>query len=292
MSKLDELIRELCPDGVEYKKLGEIATVLRGASPRPIKKYITNDSDGVNWIKIGDVPVGSKYITQSEEKITKEGAEKSRYVQKGDFILSNSMSFGRPYILAIDGCIHDGWLSISNFKDVFLSDYLYYLLSSSAIQQEMKKRASFGGAVQNLNADIACSSVSNVYSCIFAPYKEKPRWPMQRGGAAFITLRVTAADGSDVEYISNDIPLEKRCTLHFRALTGVRRPYSVIWQVVNTGQEATMANCLRGNFEPSNEGFDGKRESTLYKGTHSVQCFIIKNGICVAKSKEFIVNIR
>ena len=154
MSKLDELIRELCPDGVEYKKLGEIATVLRGASPRPIKKYITNDSDGVNWIKIGDVPVGSKYITQSEEKITKEGAEKSRYVRKGNFILSNSMSFGRPYILAIDGCIHDGWLSISNFKDVFLSDYLYYLLSSSAIQQEMKKRASFGGAVQNLNADI------------------------------------------------------------------------------------------------------------------------------------------
>ena len=154
MSKLDELIRELCPDGVEYKKLGEIATVLRGASPRPIKKYITNDSDGVNWIKIGDVPVGSKYITQSEEKITKEGAEKSRYVRKGDFILSNSMSFGRPYILAIDGCIHDGWLSISNIKDVFLSDYLYYLLSSSAIQQEMKKRASFGGAVQNLNADI------------------------------------------------------------------------------------------------------------------------------------------
>ena len=154
MSKLEELIRALCPNGVEYKKLGEIATVLRGASPRPIKKYITKDSDGVNWIKIGDVPVGSKYITQSEEKITKEGAEKSRYVRKGDFILSNSMSFGRPYILAIDGCIHDGWLSISNFKDVFLSDYLYYLLSSSAIQQEMKKRASFGGAVQNLNADI------------------------------------------------------------------------------------------------------------------------------------------
>ena len=154
MSKLDELIRELCPDGVEYKKLGEIATVLRGASPRPIKKYITDDPDGVNWIKIGDVPVGSKYITQSEEKITKEGAEKSRYVRRGDFILSNSMSFGRPYILAIDGCIHDGWLSIANFEDVFISDYLYYLLSSSVVQQEMKKRASFGGAVQNLNADI------------------------------------------------------------------------------------------------------------------------------------------
>ena len=65
---------------------------------------------------------------------------------------------------------------------------------------------------------------------------------MQRGGAAFITLRVTAADGSDVEYISNDIPLEKRCTFHYRALTGVMRPYSVIWQFVNTGKEATLAN--------------------------------------------------
>ena len=154
MSKLDEMIRELCPDGVEYKKLGEIATVLRGASPRPIKKYITNSTDGVNWIKIGDVSAGSKYITQTKEKVTKDGAEKSRRVHKGDFILSNSMSFGRPYILTIEGCVHDGWLVISDFQSVFTSDFLYYLLSSSSVQQEMKKRASFGGAVQNLNADI------------------------------------------------------------------------------------------------------------------------------------------
>lgn len=154
MSKLDDLIRELCPDGVEYKKLGEIATVLRDASPRPIKKYITNSTDGVNWIKIGDVSAGSKYITQTKEKVTKDGAEKSRRVHKGDFILSNSMSFGRPYILTIEGCVHDGWLVISDFQSVFTSDFLYYLLSSSSVQQEMKKRASFGGAVQNLNADI------------------------------------------------------------------------------------------------------------------------------------------
>ena len=64
------------------------------------------------------------------------------------------MSFGRPYILKINGCIHDGWLSISDFKDYFVPDFLYYLLSSSKIQNEFKKKASFGGAVQNLNADI------------------------------------------------------------------------------------------------------------------------------------------
>jgi type I restriction enzyme, S subunit len=157
MSKLEELIAELCPGGVEYKTFGEIATILRGASPRPIKNFITSDEDGVNWIKIGDVAVGSKYVTHANEKITAKGAEKSRKVKKGDFILSNSMSFGRPYILAIDGCIHDGWLAISDFNDTFVTDFLYYLLNSTAVQQEMAKRASFGGAVQNLNADIVKS---------------------------------------------------------------------------------------------------------------------------------------
>lgn len=82
----------------------------------------------------------------------------------GDFILSNSMSFGRPYILKIDGYIHDGWLSISEFDDYFISDYLYHLLNSTSIQKEMKQRASFGGAVQNLNADIVRSLVLTIPS--------------------------------------------------------------------------------------------------------------------------------
>ena len=139
---------------IQKRKFGNIASIQRGASPRPISQFITNDMDGVNWIKIGDVDKESKYITKSKEKITIDGSKKSRKVKKGDFILSNSMSFGRPYILAIDGCIHDGWLSISDFEDVFISDFLYYLLNSNDIQNEFRKKASFGGAVQNLNADI------------------------------------------------------------------------------------------------------------------------------------------
>ena len=154
MSKLDELIAELCLNGVEYRTFGESATIVRGASPRPIKNFITTEPTGVNWIKIGDVKPGDKYITASVEKITPEGAKKSRAVKKGDFILSNSMSFGRPYILQIDGCIHDGWLAISDFSDSYLSDFLYHLLNSNSCQSEMRKKASFGGAVQNLNADI------------------------------------------------------------------------------------------------------------------------------------------
>ena len=128
MSKLDELLVELCPNGVEYRKFGEIATIVRGASPRPISMFITDDENGVNWIKIGDVSPGSKYIISTKEKITQDGATKSRFVKPGDFVLSNSMSFGRPYILKIEGCIHDGWLSISDFESTYLSDFLYYLI--------------------------------------------------------------------------------------------------------------------------------------------------------------------
>ena len=135
-------------------KFGEIATIVRGASPRPICNFITKNKDGVNWIKIGDIEQGNKYVTSCKEKITKDGAKKSRYVKKGDFILSNSMSFGRPYILQIDGCIHDGWLAISEFDKFVISDYLYYLLNSSEIQRDMEQKASNGGAVSNLNADI------------------------------------------------------------------------------------------------------------------------------------------
>ncbi len=138
------------------KKFGEIATIVRGASPRPISSYITKD-EGVNWIKIGDVDSNAKFITKTKEKITFDGSKKSRKVKKGNFILSNSMSFGRPYILKIDGCIHDGWLSISNYNTHFISDFLYHLLNSKKIQNIMKQKASFGGAVQNLNADIVRS---------------------------------------------------------------------------------------------------------------------------------------
>ena len=154
MSRLEELIQQLCPDGVEYRPFGDMATIIRGASPRPIKNFITTREDGVNWIKIGDVKPGSKYITDTAEKITPEGAKKSRLVKKGDFILSNSMSFGRPYIMKTEGCIHDGWLAISNFDDYFITDFLYHLLNSNQYQHMMKQKASFGGAVQNLNADI------------------------------------------------------------------------------------------------------------------------------------------
>ena len=134
-----------------WNKLGDIAQIERGGSPRPIKEYITEDPEGLNWIKIGDTEKGGKYITSTREKIKKEGLKKTRQVFPGDFLLTNSMSFGRPYITQIEGCIHDGWLRIHPPKSLN-PDFLYHLLSSSFVFDFLSNAAA-GAVVQNLNAD-------------------------------------------------------------------------------------------------------------------------------------------
>ncbi|MGP5523688.1 restriction endonuclease subunit S [Glutamicibacter arilaitensis] len=143
---------------IQRVKFGDVATIVRGASPRPIQAFLTNQADGVPWIKIGDVPAGGKYITTTAQCVTPAGAAKSRRVKPGDFVLSNSMSFGRPYVSKIDGYIHDGWLAISNFEQYYVRDYLYYLLRSKAIQEDFARKAG-AGTVKNLNADIVRSVV-------------------------------------------------------------------------------------------------------------------------------------
>lgn len=153
MSKLDELIKELCPDGVEYKKFEEVAKIQRGASPRPITNFISDNENDIPWIKIGDTTPNSKYVNHTKQRITKEGATKSRLLKKGDFIISNSMSFGRPYILNIDGAIHDGWASISDFENEVNSDFLYHFLSSELVHNYWISKIN-SGSVSNLNVDI------------------------------------------------------------------------------------------------------------------------------------------
>lgn len=147
----------------EWKRepLSKHASVLRGGSPRPIEAYLTNDPDGINWIKIGDVGVGAKYIVKTEERIIPDGVSHSRAVKAGDFLLSNSMSFGRPYILKIDGCIHDGWLVIQEYYDSFDTDYLYYALNASETIEQYKSMAA-GSSVLNLNKDIVKRVMLNI----------------------------------------------------------------------------------------------------------------------------------
>ena len=140
------------PEGWEIVELGDKADIYRGSSPRPIDSFLTTKASGINWIKIGDASPYSKYIISSKERIIPEGLLYSRAVFKGDFILSNSMSFGRPYILKINGCIHDGWLAIQNYHRHFDTDFLYYSLCSETVLQQYINMAA-GSSVKNLNKE-------------------------------------------------------------------------------------------------------------------------------------------
>ncbi len=147
----DEIPFEL-PEGWAWERLGNVSTIARGGSPRPIEDFLTDDKNGINWIKIGDTEKDGKYILHTKERIKAAGLSKTRYVRSGDFLLTNSMSFGRPYILKTDGCIHDGWLVIGNIKTVFSQDYLYYALSSGFMYTTLSLLAA-GSTVKNLKSD-------------------------------------------------------------------------------------------------------------------------------------------
>ena len=139
--------------GWQMKTLDELCAIARGGSPRPIKQFLTDEPDGVNWIKIGDATASTKYIYATKEKIKPEGVKRSRLVHDGDFLLSNSMSFGRPYIMRTSGCIHDGWLVLSDKSGLFDQDYLYYFLGSDTAYRQFDARAA-GSTVRNLNIDL------------------------------------------------------------------------------------------------------------------------------------------
>jgi len=133
--------------------LQDVFQINRGGSPRPIHNFYTDEEDGINWIKIGDTKNTIKYITKTKQKIKPEAVKFSRQVSPGDFVLSNSMSFGKPYIMKISGCIHDGWLLLSPKTNKTNNDYLYNILSSDLIYQLFKK-STIGGVVDNLNIEL------------------------------------------------------------------------------------------------------------------------------------------
>jgi type I restriction enzyme S subunit len=152
-------------NGWESLCLNDLADVVRGGSPRPIDAYITTEPEGLNWLKIGDVSKDSKYVIGTEQKVLRTALSKTREILPGDFILSNSMSFGRPYLTMIRACIHDGWIAVTSLAAAFNRDFMYYSMMSEASQTYFENQAA-GSGVRNLNVDIVkllpvCMPASN-----------------------------------------------------------------------------------------------------------------------------------
>jgi len=148
-------------DDWEQRKFSELVLIERGGSPRPIDNYITDAPDGLNWVKIGDAPAQGRYIFQTAEKIKPQGLSKTRQVQPGDLILSNSMSFGKPYIMGIHGCIHDGWLLIRDTGAKFDSKFLCHLLGSNQMLEQYRMFAA-GSTVNNLNKELVGNTTVHI----------------------------------------------------------------------------------------------------------------------------------
>lgn len=141
------------------KDFSSYIKLYRGSSPRPIQEYLTQSESGVNWIKIGDTKFSENYIIYKiEEKITPEGAEKSRKVEVGELILANSMSFGKTYQLAIEGYIYDGWFVLREYEKHFYKPFLLHLLNSEYMQKQYQK-LSAGGIVQNISSEIVYNTM-------------------------------------------------------------------------------------------------------------------------------------
>ena len=144
-----ELNDELLPASWEKTTVGSIASVTRGASPRPIDDYIC--TNGMPWVKISDASASfSKYLFDTAECIIDEGVNFSRLVTPKTMIVSNSASPGLPMLLETTACVHDGWLIIDHFQKVS-QEYMYYYFIDN---RKSLISSSNGSVFNNLKTDI------------------------------------------------------------------------------------------------------------------------------------------
>lgn len=140
------------PEGWSWTTVDELSDVVRGASPRPAgdPKYFGGD---IPWITVGSLTADeSPYLTETSQFVTELGKEKSRFIEAGTFLLTNSgATLGVPKITLIGGCINDGSVALLSVANKPMKLFLYYFLKT----QTKRLRAINQGAAQpNLNTSI------------------------------------------------------------------------------------------------------------------------------------------
>ena len=146
----------------DVQHLGELCTIVRGGSPRPIENYLGGD---VPWIKIGDATEGeSIYLHSTKEHIIQEGVKRSRLVKSGSLIFANcGVSLGFARIITFDGCIHDGWLAMEDIDPRL--DKVFLLQALNQMTEHFREIAP-AGTQPNLN-----TAIMKAYKQIIPPMK-------------------------------------------------------------------------------------------------------------------------
>ena len=134
----------------DCEPLGDLCTIVRGGSPRPIEQFLGGD---IPWIKIGDATDGDNiYLSSTKEHIIQEGVKKSRFVKSGSLIFVNcGVSLGFARIITFDGCIHDGWLAMEDIDERL--DKVFLLQALNQMTEHFRAIAP-AGTQPNLNTAI------------------------------------------------------------------------------------------------------------------------------------------
>ena len=131
-------------------KLGQVMTVGRGSSPRPIKDERFFTGGKIPWVKIADATASGKFIYRTNQYVNEYGASFSRKLQPGALIFPASGTLGIPRFLGVEACIHDGWLYFSDYQGID-PDWLYYRI---ILLKDYYEGIAYGAAIQNINTDI------------------------------------------------------------------------------------------------------------------------------------------
>jgi len=166
----------------DVTNFGNISSIKRGASPRPISspKWFDKDSS-VGWVRISDVTKSKKYLKKTEQYLSEDGINRSRKVDKGNLIMSICATIGKPIYTNFNVCIHDGFIVFDSLSED--KGFIYYLLEK--IQKKWYRYGQPGTQV-NLNSDIVSSEIFSI-----------PTKPEQQKIAAFL-----AAVDSKIEQLS------------------------------------------------------------------------------------------
>ncbi len=135
--------------------------------------------------------------------------------------------------------------------------------------------------------------VSRLSGAFSRAHRRKAPWPVYQSGTVHLSCRMSRNGYRPEEVASDSGAMPKGAGLRFSASTDVQEPFEVHWQVVNTGEEAAQANALRGEFDKGTVGRGEivHTETAYYRGAHTIECFVVKNGYLVASSGQFVVNV-
>ena len=152
--KAGQTVPEIRLDGFEdrweERCIGELADIVRGASPRPIQdpKWFDSNSE-IGWLRISDVTNQNGRIHSLEQKISKLGQEKTRVLTEPHLLLSIAATVGKPVVNYVKTGVHDGFLIFMNPK--FDREFMFQWLE---MFREKWNRYGQPGSQVNLNSDI------------------------------------------------------------------------------------------------------------------------------------------